>query len=192
MINLSTEEIRHQKHAVSNPDVAERLLNKGMVGFLGLSDEKGPYVVPLNYVWHNDAIYVHGSKMGRKADILMKSPNATFVVAEFYGTVADPVPAETGSSYLSVMIFGKMVPVQDADESTAALDALLSKYVPGYFKNPLEKQHVINYVSSLGSQVGVYRLSPDKITAKQCEEVAENMFYPGRTQYGDLRDLLKK
>jgi uncharacterized protein len=48
----------------------EQFLSHSHVGYLGLVDDEGTYVIPLNYVWHDGKVYFHGSKEGRKTDAL--------------------------------------------------------------------------------------------------------------------------
>lgn len=118
----------------------------------------------------------------------MQSPvQGTFVVAEERGIIANPVPAKTDTAYLSVMVFGCVEPVHDLSEATRALQAMLDKYVPGYFAAPLHSGHVETYVSGMGSHVQVYRLEGNRVTAKSCPVATEAMFYPGRTQIADVR-----
>lgn len=186
-MNLTTAGIRNEKLALTDVHTVEHVLKTTRVGYLGLVDGDEPYVVPLNYIWHNGAIYIHGAQYGRKADLMTDSPKATFTVADERGTIADPVPAMTDTAYVSVMVFGRVSIVSDLEEATGALDAMLSKYVPGYYDAPLHAGHVKSYVSKAGSHVAVYRLDADKVTAKQNIEEMGALFYPGRTRKEDAR-----
>ena len=192
LVKISSDDIPNKRLAINDEGIVSKILSEAPFGYLGLSEGGNPYVVPLNYVWHNDSIYVHGSTSGRKGKIISRNPNSTFVVSQALGTISDPVPAKTDTAYLSVMVFGKILHVDRLEEATSALEALLSKYVPGYYERPLEKEHVARYVSSMGNHVGVYRIDPEKITAKRNEDTAGMMFYPGRTQYGDLMKKLQR
>jgi nitroimidazol reductase NimA-like FMN-containing flavoprotein (pyridoxamine 5'-phosphate oxidase superfamily) len=80
----------------------------------------------------------------------------------------------------SVMVFGTVREVTDLSEATQVLEAMLDKYVPGYFSEPLAHTHVEKYRSSLGSKTVVYRLTPALITAK--EGAASPMQLFSRTQ----------
>lgn len=186
MLTITSNGIRKQNMAVTEQEIIEHLLLASRVGYLGLVDGDEPYVVPLNYLWYQNAIYIHGAQAGRKATLMGKSPKATFTVANDLGNIANPVPAKTDTAYLSVMVFGTITLVPDLDESTAVLQAMLNKYVPGYYDTLLPAGHVQSYVSGAGSHVGVYRLQADKITAKQSEVALAMMFYPGRTRKSDV------
>ncbi|UWE03130.1 pyridoxamine 5'-phosphate oxidase family protein [Laceyella sacchari] len=75
---------------------------------------------------NQDAIYFHGSESGRKADALSTATSPLcFTLAQEYKTiVVSTVPAETGTSYTGVMLFGNVAPITDLAEATAAPEAL--------------------------------------------------------------------
>ena len=162
-------------------------LSRTPTGYLGLSTGDIPYIVPLNYVWHEGNVYFHGASEGRKIDMIRENPNATFVVCENYGTIADPIPAKTDTAYLSVMLFGKVEIVEDLTDATSAMQQLLNKYVPGYFQTPLAASHVEKYRSSLGSKTAVCKFVPSEMTAKENVMVEEKAFYPGREVTMDVK-----
>ena len=172
---------RHTKELTDQKKI-EYILNKTSVGYLGLVDEEGTYVVPLNYVWYEDKIYFHGSNQGRKYDALLNNHTYCFTAAEEYGTVANPVPAHTGTAYTSVMVFGKIKIVTDLEEAVSAMQAVLDKYVPGYYSSKLAKKHLEEYRSSLGSPTIVHCLIPERISAKEAIASYEDMYFPGSKQ----------
>jgi uncharacterized protein len=163
-----------------------RFLQEALTGFLGLADGGEPYVVPLNFVWWNGCVYVHGAEEGRKIDIIQRNPRVCFTVSEHIGTMVHPVPAKTSTAYMSVMLFGKAEIVSDLDEATDALRQLLGKYVPGYFHRPLSQQHVASYRSPMGSAAVVIKIIPDLITAKEKPLEEDRRFYKGRTVRDDI------
>jgi len=161
----------------------QTFLESAGTGFLGLNDDLSPYVVPLNFVWTGGAIYFHGAAEGRKADALRRNPLVCFTVCEDRGTISATVPALTDTAYMSVMLFGTAAPLDDLSEALSAMQAMLDKYVPGYYDRPLARSHLEKYVSSQGSRTQVYKLTPDRITAKEHEAPdSSRLFYPGKTQ----------
>lgn len=178
--------IRRQELSVTDQSMIENVLLTSRVGYLGLVDGDEPYVVPLNFIWYRNQIYFHGAEKGRKAILLAKNPMATFTVSQDQGTIANPVPGETDTAYISVMIFGKTAMIHDFSEKAEVLNAMLSKYVPGYYEHPLHPEHVKSYISNAESRVAVYRLATERVTAKEHNKNMDMMFYPGRTQKGDV------
>ncbi|MBI3652004.1 MAG: pyridoxamine 5'-phosphate oxidase family protein [Acidobacteria bacterium] len=55
------------------------LLQEGSFGHLGCLTDKGPYVVPLNYIFFEGSIYIH-SLQGAKIAALRKHPTVCFQV----------------------------------------------------------------------------------------------------------------
>ena len=99
----------------------------------------------MNYVWYEGAIFFHGMGSGKKADILSEEPPVSFTVYEETGTVTDPMPCHADTSYMSVMLFGKIEKVIDFEIAATALWKLVEKYLPNYYKNPLTGSFIENY-----------------------------------------------
>ncbi len=178
--------IRQAGRTCTDERKIEAFLSKTKTGFLGLIDNETPYVLPLNYVWSNGSIYIHGAAEGRKIDILRNQPNACFTVSEEYGTIADPIPAMTDTAFMSVIVSGTAEFITDLDEATSVMQAMLNKYVPGYYNAPLSKSHVDRYRSSLGSKTLVIKITPEKLTAKEHPLDESMKYYPGRNVQSDL------
>lgn len=178
--------IRQQKLEWSDQPKMNDFLRTAETGFLGLSDGTLPYVIPLNFVWMNEAIYFHGASEGRKVTIMEENANACFTVSEAQGTLTDHVPAKTDTAYLSVMIFGEAQKVNDLEEAVMVMQAMLDKYVPGYYEKALSKSHVDKYRSSLGSRTAVYKIEAKNITAKANPIQFEKLFYSGKTTQNDI------
>jgi len=174
------EQIRYTQRICEDKEKINRFLTEKRVGTLSVSDTAGkPYALPVNYVYWNDKIYIHGMGSGKKNVVLAASPSVCFTVFEEFGTVADPIPAKCDTAYLSVVIFGKAVLVHDLDEKTQALAQFLEKFMPNFFKTPLSTQFVDKYRSTFDSNaVAVYCIDPDELTAKENPIDLEHMFQP--------------
>lgn len=172
--------VRYKTRECLDQEKIERFLHQARLGYLGLVDGNLPYVVPLNYVWNEGKLYIHGAGDGRRNQVMRDNPEVCFTVCEEYGTITDPVPAKTDTAYMSVMIFGQAEPISDLDEATHVLQELINKYVQGYYNRPLSKQHVEKYRSAVfGGPVQVYRVIPHHMTAKESPIEAEKMYKKG-------------
>ncbi|WP_400195343.1 pyridoxamine 5'-phosphate oxidase family protein [Lysinibacillus telephonicus] len=178
--------IRQEKLECTDDNRIEQFLSQARTGYLGLTDGEAPYVVPLNFVMMNKAIYFHGAAQGRKIDLIHANPNCCFTVSEDYGTMVSPIPAKTDTAYMSVMLFGVLETVNDIKEATEAMQAMLDKYVPGYYEKKLSQSHIEKYRSSLGSHTVVFRLTPDVRTAKENKLNPQLSFFPGRNAGMDI------
>jgi uncharacterized protein len=172
-------QIRYTKRVCTDQKRIDEFLFKTRTGVLGMSESGVPYAVPVNYIWFNGSIYFHGMGSGRKNDILFKNPFVCFTVYEEQGTVTDPVPCHADTAYMSVMLFGPAEKLTDSGEAAAVLQKMVEKYMPGFYNYALSGTMVQKYRSSLdGNAVSVYRVIPQKITAKENSAETDQLFSP--------------
>jgi len=178
--------IRYAKRTITDQAQIEQFLSQAKTGHLGMTNGTEPYIIPLNFCWLEGKLYFHGADSGRKVEMINANNRVCFSVCEEYGTIADPVPAHVDTAYMSVFLSGSIERVEDPEEMRGAMQAMLDKYVPGYFSEPLPLQHVLKYRSSMGSTTAVFRITPDAISAKGNLAGDENKFYPGRKVEQDV------
>src|SRR5919197_2587683 len=123
-------------------------LNSQPVGRIASIDANGyPQVIPMNFVYVQvdgpstdsqriiklDAVYMHSHPIGEKLDNIKRNPKVGFEVDQhicflpsYYFHPADASQADT--LYISVVIKGNALFVQNNDEKASALNALMEKY----------------------------------------------------------------
>ena len=117
-------------------------LNQQETGRVSSIDKDGfPQIIPMNFVYANDAIYMHSHPRGEKLENISKNPKVGFEVDQsleflpsYFTSPTDASQADT--LYISVVIKGKASLVSDPKEKTRALNDLMKKYQPegGYEK----------------------------------------------------------
>ena len=117
-------------------------LNQQETGRVCSIDKDGfPQIIPMNFVYANDAIYMHSHPRGEKLENITKNPKVGFEVDQsleflpsYFSSPTDASQADT--LYISVVIKGKATLVSDPKEKTLALNELMKKYQPegGYEK----------------------------------------------------------
>ena len=136
---------------------AKELLGRGEYGVLALIDEEGrPYGVPLNYVYANDAVYVHCALQGKKLSAIAANPQACFTVV---GNT-QVLPDKFATNYESVMVFGPAA-IVDAAEKELALEAIIQRYSADF----LEAGHA--YIEKFRAATQVVKISIEHISGKR-------------------------
>lgn len=74
---------------IESKDEMEALLRQETVGYLGLSGEGQPYVVPLNYAYAEGKILFHCALAGKKLDQIRANPRVCFTVGRQTGRVRE-------------------------------------------------------------------------------------------------------
>jgi nitroimidazol reductase NimA-like FMN-containing flavoprotein (pyridoxamine 5'-phosphate oxidase superfamily) len=112
-------------------DEIRSIINKCEVGYLGMMDETGkPYVIPLNFGFANDTIYLHSSKKGKKIDLLKNNPMVciAFSTDHLLRYQDEDIACSWSMKYRSVLVFGKVEFIDDFDERTEAMNTIMKKY----------------------------------------------------------------
>jgi nitroimidazol reductase NimA-like FMN-containing flavoprotein (pyridoxamine 5'-phosphate oxidase superfamily) len=116
---------------IESREEMERLLREEEIGYLGLSSNGKPYVVPLNYHYAAGKIWFHCGFKGKKLDYLKENPEVCFVVARQVGRVREHAggnPCHVDSD--SVICYGNARVVADLDEREIALNAFNRRFRP--------------------------------------------------------------
>ena len=136
---------------------AKELLGRGEYGILAMIDEEGcPYGVPLNYVYNNDAVYVHCALQGKKLSAITANPQVCFTVVGSTQVLAD----KFATNYESVMVFGSAL-IVGAAEKEVALQAIVQRYSAEF----LEAGHA--YIEKFRAATQVVKINVELITGKR-------------------------
>ena len=121
---------------IKSKDKIIEFLNTQETGRICSIDKEGhPQIIPMNFVYTNDAIYMHSHIKGEKLENIKKNSKVGFEVDQsleflpsYFTHPTDASQAET--LYISVVIKGTGSIITDRIEKTIALNALMKKYQP--------------------------------------------------------------
>jgi len=144
----------------------KEFLNDEHVGRVASIDENGfPQIIPMNFVFLNDTVYMHSHVRGEKLDNISRNNKVGFEVdreLEFLPSYfEDPHNASLADTlYISVVIKGLSYFVSDREEKTLALNGLMEKYQPEGQYDPIKSDmRVLDAVS-------VIKIKPQTIHGK--------------------------
>ena len=162
----------------------KEFLNDEHVGRMSSIDVNGfPQIIPMNFVFQSDAVYMHSHVKGEKLDNIYKNNKVGFEAdreLEFLPSYfEDPHNASLADTlYISVVIKGIASFVSDREEKTLALNGLMEKYQPEGYYDPLKSDmRVLDAVS-------VIKITPQTLHGKY--KIGQHM------NSNDRMDLAKK
>jgi len=121
----------HAKEFRVSLEEMEEILREETVGYLGLSADGQPYVVPLNYAYVGRRILFHCGLTGKKLEYLKTNPRVCFTVGrqrEEMRAHAERFPCFLDSH--SVICVGRARVVEDLQERQRALTTFQRCYQP--------------------------------------------------------------
>lgn len=101
-----------------------------------MTDPSGmPYVIPMNFGYQNDLIYIHGAQEGKKSDILKVNPNVCihFSIDHELRYRDEEVACSWSMKYRSVLCYGKVKFITETEEKIAALDLIMARFTENKF-----------------------------------------------------------
>ena len=129
-----------EQEFIESREEMEKLLREEDTGYLGLSLDGQPYVVPLNYYYNNGRIVFHCGLKGKKLDYLKTNPRVCFTVGRQLGAVREHAggnPCHVDSD--SVICYGRARVLDEIDKRQAALNAFNRRFKPEAADVPLER-----------------------------------------------------
>lgn len=114
---------RHDREC-SESSFLQDLLQQADAVTVAFHAEEYPYVLPLNFVFMNNALYVHSAGEGRKLDCLKNNPCVGFSIHK----ILEIDREHATTRYESLCGEGRAVLVDASDEKQQALAALAGKY----------------------------------------------------------------
>ena len=122
-----------------------KFLNEEDTGRISSIDEHGfPQIIPMNFVFLNNSVYMHSHIRGEKIENIKRNSKVGFEVdrnLEFLPSYfSDPEDASLADTlYISVVIKGEALLVENNEEKVLALNGLMKKYQPEGRYKPMDK-----------------------------------------------------
>ncbi|NQU51515.1 MAG: pyridoxamine 5'-phosphate oxidase family protein [Bacteroidetes bacterium] len=149
--------MRRTERKIEDENIINKILSESIVCRIGLFDEEYPYVIPLNYGYKNNALYIHCAGEGKKIDLIRKNNKACFEIEESYQILEDEVSCNWTTKYRSVIGTGDIEIITDFDEKGKGLDVIMNQH--GKMEN--------TYSDKLVNRVVILKLNITSVSGKQ-------------------------
>ena len=122
---------RLPKRANYERDLIDGIIDEALSCHVGFAIDGRPWVIPTIHARIDDRLYLHGAVANHMLKSLAGGIEACVTITLIDGLVLARSAFHHSMNYRSVMIFGRALSVDDADEKHAALHALVEHVVPG-------------------------------------------------------------
>ena len=128
------------------------LLESQVFGRLGCSVNDDTYIVPINYVYRNNAIYAHSGN-GKKIEMMRENPKVCFQVDEILDTFR----------WKSAILWGDFIELKD-EERQQAMQGIIHRIMPLTDRPTEQPSHGIE--PEKHSNIIVFKIDINKVTGK--------------------------
>jgi len=148
--------MRRKDKEITDRNELESIIEKSTVCRLAMSDDSGPYIVPLCFGFRNNTLYFHSAVDGKKLGILKKNPRVCFELDCDCEVRAGVKACDFGMRYRSVIGFGTVAFLETAAAKREALDIIMKHYAEGTF----------DYPDASVNRISVFKVEIDTMTGK--------------------------
>lgn len=120
--------MRRKDKEIKDKKTLETILKKSQVCRIALTQDNMPYIIPMNFVYENNSIYMHSAVEGRKIDMIKKNNQVCFEVDIGGELVINDIACKSTYKYQSVIGFGEIFIIMNKKEKEMALNLLMEKY----------------------------------------------------------------
>ncbi len=166
-------QVRRKDRVLAEDEWQDRFLTMAPIGQLAVAFEGQPFV-HTNFFWYDgEHVYMHTAQVGKlRAMLDTGEARACFTVSEFGRVLPAGTPFDFSTEYASMVLYGEIRVVVDADEKRRALEGLMEKYaphlVPGVDYVPMPESDIkltSVFALDIATRVGKHNVKPDDYPA---------------------------
>ncbi len=119
--------MRRKEKEITEKAIIEEIFRQNDVGRLGLVNGDEPYIVPMNFAYMTDRIYIHSHQDGTKMRLIKKQPRVCFEVDDGE-IITGENPCDFSWRYKSAIAYGEARIIESDEERHNALRFISDKY----------------------------------------------------------------
>jgi len=108
--------MRKANQEITDPKVKEGILAQSNICRIAMNDAEAPYILPFNYGYRDNCIYIHSAAEGKKIDLIKNNSKVCFEIEEEAEIVKHEKACNWATTYKSIVGYGKMNIINDYDE----------------------------------------------------------------------------
>ncbi|MBK6282813.1 MAG: pyridoxamine 5'-phosphate oxidase family protein [Draconibacterium sp.] len=150
--------MRKANQEITDKSVLEEILKQAHICRLAMIDNGLPYILPFNFGFHENCIFIHSAPVGKKIDLLKENPLVCFEIEQKAEIITDEIACKWSTLYRSVVGYGNVEIVTDFEEKIQGLEIIMKQH-GGAGKQDFDPKEVEFIV--------ILKLSISTITGKQ-------------------------
>ena len=117
--------MRRQEKEILERDIIDKILKSSRICRLAIFDKEYPYIIPMNYGYHNNSLYFHCATQGKKIDLLKQNNKVGFEIEQSHDIIEDEESCKWTTKFLSIIGTGEIVIIKDKEAKKKGLDILM-------------------------------------------------------------------
>ena len=120
--------MRKANQEITDKSVLEEILKQAHICRLAMIDNGLPYILPFNFGYHENCIFIHSAPVGKKIDLLKINPLVCFEVEQKAEIITDEIAYKWSTLYRSVVGYGNVEIVTGFKEKIRGLEIIMKQH----------------------------------------------------------------
>lgn len=120
--------MRRLDKKITDQQILDEILNKSRVVRLAFSIDDIPHIVPVNFGYDENKLYIHSATEGNKIEMISKNNLVCFEMELHDEIIEAKKSCGWTTKYRSIIGWGKMEIVRDRPGKVKGLDIIMKKY----------------------------------------------------------------
>ncbi len=150
--------MRKASQEITDRSILEDILSQSKLCRLAMIDNGVPYLLPFNYGYDNNIIYIHSAPIGKKIKLLKENPYVCFEIEQKADIAKNEIACKWATTYRSIVGYGNIEIVNDFAQKQRALEIIMAHN---------GAPDLIAFQEKQVNAVVILKLPIDKLTGKQ-------------------------
>jgi nitroimidazol reductase NimA-like FMN-containing flavoprotein (pyridoxamine 5'-phosphate oxidase superfamily) len=152
--------MRKVNQEITDRAILEKILTTAEICRLGFMDKDRPYILPFNYGYRDNCIYIHCANKGKKIDLIRQNNSVCIEVEQYANIEKFEKACKWTTTYRSLVGYGKVEIIQDEEQKREGLDVIMKH-------NGADSSHDLDYEKSKIDAMSILKVEITEMTGKQ-------------------------
>ncbi|MBW6492409.1 MAG: pyridoxamine 5'-phosphate oxidase family protein [Lentimicrobium sp.] len=159
--------MRRVKQEITDKKIIDEILSTSDICRLGFIDMDRPYILPFNYGYKDEFIYIHCANDGKKIDLIKKNNTVCIEIEQIAKIERYEKACKWATTYRSVIGYGKVEIITDYEQKRQGLDVIMKH-------NGANFSHDLNYEKNQVDAMSILKVEITEMSGKQSSNWNEN------------------
>ena len=118
--------MRKVNQEITDKVILEDILRQSKICRIGMIDNGMPYILPFNYGYNDNQIYIHCALSGKKIDLLRENPRVSFEMEQTVEIVKNDKACKWTTTYRSIVGYGNIDIITDFVQKQKGLEIIMA------------------------------------------------------------------
>ena len=118
--------MRRKEKEINDEKILNEILTSNKICRIAFSSNNKPYLIPMNYGYSKNSLYLHSAKEGKKIDYIKNNNQVCFEITDSIAPMASDKICNYGTKFRSVIGQGK-IHILDEREKNNAIEIIVKQ-----------------------------------------------------------------